>query len=105
MFGYFFDHIFIIAIFIYGVVMPVASYISRFSRNFFDYMGIPIASPGLTVGFLIVSLHHRWIYHHLIAEPPNFRLEELRELLTAIALFALMVESWRLYQRKKSHQN
>lgn len=102
LFGYMTDHMFIAAIFIYGFIMPVISQLTLFSHKFFDYLGIPIASPGLAVGFLVASLHHQWIATLFTERPLGFRIAELRELLVAIALFMLMLESWRLYQNNYS---
>ena len=101
MFGYFADHFFIAGIFIYGFVLPLFAHSSSFCRKLFDFFGIPIASLGLAIGFLMVSMLQSWIAGAFIAFPPGFRIEELRELLTAIALSVLMWESWLLLNGKK----
>jgi len=100
MFGYFADHFFIAGIFIYGFVLPFFAHFSPFCRKFFDFFGIPIASLGLAIGFFMVSMLQNWIAGALIALPAGFRIEELRELLTAIALSVLMWESWLLLNGK-----
>jgi len=102
MFGYLADHLFIVAILIYGFIMPVLAYFYVFYRNLFDLLGIPIASLGLAIGFLLASAHQRWIVSKFIDLPSGFRIEELRELFVAIALLILMYESWQL-SRKETH--
>ena len=101
MFGYFAVHFFIAGIFIYGFVLSFFAHFSVFCRKFFDFFGIPIASLGLAIGFFMVSMLQSWIAGALIALQTGFRIEELRELLTAIALSVLMWESWLLLNRKK----
>src|SRR5690606_29330813 len=39
--GYFADHFFILAVFLYGFVFPVLAYQYPFFRKFFDYLGLP----------------------------------------------------------------
>lgn len=101
LFGYFIDHLFIAAILIYGFVLPFVAHFKVFYRKLFDFMGVPIASLDLAIGFLIVSMHQRWIVYFFISPPPGFRIEELRELLVAIALSLLMYESWQLLTNDK----
>ncbi len=97
-FGYFADHLFIAAILMYGFLLPLLVHFNLFARKLFDFVGIPIASLGLAIGFLIASMFQRWIVFEFIAQPPGFRIDELRELLSAIALTLLMYESWQLLQ-------
>ena len=91
--GYFSDHLFMIIIFTWGCILPFLAYSNLFCRKLFSWIGIPIASPGLAIGFLLVSMFQRWILYGFLAEPPNFRVEELRELFSVIALTLLMYES------------
>lgn len=100
--GYFADHLFILAVFVYGCVLPALRYIHVFFRKLFSVIGLPIASPGLGVGFLLVSLMHDWTLYRLFTSIPELRplAAELRELLTSIAFSLLMYESWLLSHNK-----
>ncbi|MBI4536236.1 MAG: hypothetical protein HY708_08150, partial [Ignavibacteriae bacterium] len=91
--GYFADHIFIFSVFVYGCVLPVLKHSFAFFRKLFGFIGIPIPSPGLAVGFLIISMIHSWTVYELVAPMPFLRIAELREFLTAIGFSVLMYES------------
>ncbi len=90
-FGYAADHIFIAGIFFCGFVMPMLAQWSAFFRNLFDAVGLPIASPSLAWGFLLVSLLHNWTVYVVLPQTP-LRIAELRELLSVLALLILMME-------------
>ncbi|MCZ6836164.1 MAG: hypothetical protein O7G85_10355 [Planctomycetota bacterium] len=108
MFGYFADHLFIAAIGLYGFVLPVVVHFKPTIRKLVDLMGIPVASLGLAIGFLTASSFQRWLVNRVVEFPPGFRIEELREMLISIALFLLMVESWRLsrgYRKQRAIQS
>jgi len=96
MFGYFADHLFIAGVFACGFVLPMLAYRRAFFRKLFAYAGLPIASPGLALGFLMVSLIHGWTVYRVLAPMPTLRVAELRELLTAVAFAALLWECWLL---------
>jgi len=96
MFGYFADHLFIAGVFVYGFVLPILAYRQAFFRKLFACAGLPIASPGLAVGFLMVSLLHDWTVYRVLAPLPTLRVAELRELLTAVAFAVLLWECWLL---------
>jgi hypothetical protein len=103
--GYFSDHIFIVAIFLYGVVLPGLTHFNLFCRKLFDLLGLPVASMGLAIGFFIASLIHSWVIHRFIEPPFGFRVGELRELVTVLALMLLMVETWQLVPKQQTHQH
>jgi len=100
--GYFADHLFIAVVFIYGTVMPYVAYINKFFHKFFDYIGIPIASLGLALGFLIITMMQSWTVYRIVEPLPHLRMPELRELYTAIAFSLLMYESWLLCKDRRS---
>jgi hypothetical protein len=100
MFGYFADHIFIASVLLYGVLLPILVQFNAFARKFFDLIGLPVASLGLALGFLMASLLQRWIVYKFVLPPPEFRIEELREMLVMLALSLLMFESWQLARHK-----
>lgn len=92
--GYIADHLFIMAVFLYGAVFPALAHNYPFFRKLFDYIGLPIASAGLAVGFLMASLVHDWTIYRILPRIPGLRIAEVREMLTAIAFSLLMYESW-----------
>jgi len=96
MYGYFADHVFIMGVFVYGCLVPLLARFSVFYRKLFDLVGLPIASPGLAIGFLVISMLQRSLVHVFFVPPPGADLEELREFLTAVAFALLMYESWLL---------
>lgn len=95
MFGYMADHLFILGVFVYGVVFPVLNWKYPFFRRLFDYVGLPIASLGLAVGFLAISGIHEWTVGRVMGRLHGLRVAELRELLSAIGFLLLLVEAWR----------
>lgn len=100
--GYFADHLFIAAVFIYGAILPYVVYYSQFFRKFFDYIGLPIASLGLAIGFLIITMMQSWTVYRIFDPLPHLRMPELRELYTAIAFCLLMYEAWILCNIRRS---
>ncbi len=90
--GYFADHLFMLGIFIYGFVIPLLCYRSEFIWKALDLPGIPIASPGLALGFLMSFLTQNWIVYRVIAPVPHLGMPELRELFAALAFALLMWE-------------
>jgi hypothetical protein len=95
MFGYMADHIFILGVFVYGVAFPVLHWKYPFFRKLFDYVGLPIASLGLAVGFLVISGLHDWTVGRGLGQWIGLRPSELRELLSAVGFLLLLIEFWR----------
>lgn len=93
MLGPMLDHLFLLGVLVYGIVAPLLAWRSRFFHKLFDYVGLPIGSLGLAVGFLTATFI--WVGSFLLGEPPGYRVEEMRELLSALCLLLLMVEVWR----------
>lgn len=88
------DHLFFVGIFAYGVILPILARSLSFFHKFFDKLGLPIASLGLAFGFLAVSFS-RVEVNALRASLSDWHISEVRELLSAILLVLLMVETWR----------
>lgn len=105
LFGYMFDHVFIAGVFIVGFAIPFITKYNRFIRRLWRHFSLPIASLGLALGFLIISLMHHYTIYKIFNEQPYLRIAELRELLTSIALFLLMIESLALLKRRQSEQD
>ncbi len=99
-FGYIADHLFVAAVFVYGFILPVLARVTLFWRKVFDYLELPIASMGLAIGFFFISMLQSWTVCRFLDPPPGFRIEELRELLTAIAFCVLMYESLIRFRQK-----
>jgi len=95
MFGYFFDHLFILMFFLWGCVVPFLNHISRFFRQVFRMIGLPVASVGLALGMLVTTLFQGQIVDLFTVGIPSLRVPELRELLSTMAFFLLMLESYR----------
>jgi hypothetical protein len=95
MFGYFFDHLFILMFFIWGCIVPLLNHVSGFFRQVFRMLGLPVASAGLAIGMLVTTLFQAQIVFRFTDGIPGLRLPELRELLSTMAFFLLMLESYR----------
>lgn len=95
MFGYFFDHAFITAFFLWGFVMPALKK-AKFFNGLFHMFGLPVATFPLAITALLITLLQETIVHALGRPFPGLRIPEVRELLSAIFFFALMVETYRL---------
>jgi hypothetical protein len=93
MFGYAADHLFIALVFFYGAILPLVVSLFPFINKLCDRLGLPIASPGLACGFLIVSLMQHWVLQAFIDMPSGFRVAEVRELLSSLGLALLMWEA------------
>jgi hypothetical protein len=98
--GYLFDHLFILGVFTYGFVFPALTWMHEFWLKLMDKLGLPIASPGLAVGFLLTSMIHDWTVYRVL--PVTLvSIGELRELLSSICFLLLMIESRQLLLKGK----
>lgn len=93
MFGYVFDHLFILCFFLWGCVAPLLYATSRFFRQIFNVIGLPIPGFGLAIGMLFVTLTQEQLTDPLFGTVKHLRVPELREFLSAIAFLLLMWES------------
>jgi len=98
--GYFADHIFIIAAFFYGAILPALNSIYPFWNRLFSKFGLPIASIGLAIGFFLISLMHEWTIYKIFP-PTGYGIDEVRELITDIAFLMLMFESASVTLKRK----
>lgn len=101
LFGYFADHLFAAGIFIYGFVVPILARTSTFFHKLFGYIGLPVASLGLAIGFMMISMMYDWTIYRFLPIPRHLRIAELQELLASIAFCLLMYESWLLTSNSK----
>lgn len=99
MFGFITDHLFFVGVLVYGALFPLLASRLPFFRKLFDYVGLPIGSLGLAVGVVAVSCSPML---GLALSPPAGPYQtdprlgaELRELLSAIFFFLLLIEIWR----------
>ena len=98
-YGYLFDHIFILGFLTWGVAVPLLDRFAPFFRQLFAAIGLPVPSAGLAVAMLVISMIQSVIVYKFIdpfTDPslPVLRLPEPRELLSALAFFVLMMEVW-----------
>lgn len=98
--GYLFDHLFILGVFTYGFLFPALTWMHQFWLKLMDKLGLPIASPGLAVGFLLTSMLHDWTVYRVLPVTV-VPIGELRELLSSVCFLLLMIESrGLLFERK-----
>lgn len=95
MFGYLFDHLFILFFFLWGCVVPLLYKYSLVLRQLFRMIGLPIPSFGLAIGMLFITLGQEQVVFKFTDGVVGLRIPELRELLSAVAFVLLMRESWR----------
>ena len=94
MFGYAADHLFIAGVIVGGFLLPFLASFYPFLRKFCWVTGIPLASGGLALGFLIASLFHSWVLSP-IAPPSIARPAEIREFLSAVGFVLIMREHFK----------
>ena len=92
MFGLLSDHIFLLAMLTYGVLLPALQRIHPFWRSLFSLWGLPIASPGLALGFFIVALLQTNVIWRCYPPAEGIWIKEIRELLMALGLLRLLFE-------------
>jgi F0F1-type ATP synthase membrane subunit c/vacuolar-type H+-ATPase subunit K len=90
MFGYFFDHLFILCFFLWGCVVPLLDRGSRFFHQTFRAVGLPVPGFGTAVAVLLITLTQDKV---VPADLDGFRMPEVREFLSAAAFLAIMVQS------------
>lgn len=94
--GYFADHVFIAGTFFYGGVLPFVAARSAVWRRVFDRFGLLVASLGLAVGFILVTLNQPYLIGRLIGgATKTVRIQEGRELLSALGYVLLVLEALR----------
>lgn len=91
-FGYAADHIFMVGVVLYGVIMPILACRSQFFHRLFDLTGLPIASLGLAAGFALVSVFHDWTVYAVLPKT-LLRIGESREFLSGLCFLILMIEA------------
>lgn len=90
--GYAADHIFILGVIFFGSILPLLAYRLRFFHHLCDWAGLPIASLGLAVAWLIVSAIHTWTVYKIMPQT-QLRIPEVRELLSSLGFLMLMFEA------------
>ncbi|MBJ22494.1 MAG: hypothetical protein CL933_24045 [Deltaproteobacteria bacterium] len=93
MMGYLADHLFILGVFVYGSILPMLGARVVFFRRAWHWIGLPIASLGLAIGFALASGIHEWTIYRFLPEA-ELRAAEVRELLAGCCFLLLMIESW-----------
>ena len=93
LFGYLADHLFIAGTLVYGAVLPCLCLRWPQVHRILWRTGVPVASLGLALGFLILSLVHPWTLGQLAEPLTAVRLPEIREALSGLAYLLLMSEA------------
>lgn len=101
MMGYFADQFFILGMFVYGALLPFLGNRYEFWRRSLYWLGLPLASIGLAVGFALASSVHGWTLYAVLPPEAGVRAAELREFLTALCCALLMVESLQFVARSR----
>jgi len=99
MMGYLADHLFILGVFVYGFLLPALGTKYDFVRRACHWVGFPIASFGLAIGFALASGVHEWTVYRFLPET-QLRAAEVRELLAGTGFILLMLESLTLTRRE-----
>lgn len=97
--GFAADHIFIAGTLAYGALLPLLCRRYEFVKRMCSSLGLPIASLGLAISFLLISGIHDWTVYRVLPKTV-LRMPELREFLAACCFVLLMWESLRVVQRK-----
>ena len=105
MFGYLFDHMFILCFFLWGCALPAMYWMWRPWRWFQSRIGLPMPSIGLAIAMLLVTLTQEQLTDRLIGTVTLLRVPELREFLSALCFLLMMTESRRLvsYAKDETH--
>ena len=101
MFGYLFDHLFILCFFVWGCIVPLLYWRSMIWRFFQVRLGLPFASTGLAFVMLCATLMQDQLTDTVFGAVPGLRVPELRELISAICFVLLMMESQTLLPRRE----
>ncbi len=91
MLGYLADHLFIAGVFVFGAVLPLLAARYGIWRRALHRAGVPLASQGLALGFLLASALHEWTVGALLAPAP-LRIAEIREFVVGACFLLLMIE-------------
>lgn len=100
-YGYFFDHLFMLAFFLWGCVVPVLNRVSGMARTLFRAIGLPIPSLGIAFCMLAITLTQEQVLAMFGLGVEGLRVPELREFLSAAAFVALASQSLRGFGRPK----
>lgn len=102
--GYFADHAFIAGTLLYGGVLPFMAAASPLWRRVFERFGLLVASLGLAVGFILVTLNQPYLIGRLVGRSSNsIRIQEGRELLSALGYLLLVLEALRAMHRRDAY--
>jgi hypothetical protein len=87
-------------------VLPFLAAVSPVWRRAFDRFGLIIPSLGLAVGFILVTLNQPYLIGRLVGSTANkVRIQEGRELLSALGLSLMVFEALRAQRRAAAERN
>ena len=93
MFGYLFDHLFILSFFLWGCVVPFMFHFSTLNAQIIRWIGLPVPSIGLAIGMLLITFYQDKVLFLFIDGLRGLRIPEVRELLSATAFLLMMQQS------------
>lgn len=91
--GFIFDHMFTLMFLVWGIALPIAYSVSATIRRLVRVLGIPIPSLGLAIGMGVAAFTREQTIWPLITPTVGMRAAEIREFLSAVALYLLMRET------------
>jgi hypothetical protein len=97
MLGYLFDHLFILGFFCWGVILPILYRTLADVRRVVVATGLPVPSAGLAVGMFLASLMQEPVVQAFMTPAGGLRVAEMRELMSALSFFLLMLETRRTH--------
>ncbi|MDR9393908.1 hypothetical protein [Roseovarius sp. SYSU LYC5161] len=92
MFGYLFDHVFILGFLTWAAIIPLGYHLFRPVRQMLLRIGFPVPSIGLAFGMTAVGLMLDPVVYAVMEPMPTLRLAEARETLSAVAFLLVMRE-------------
>lgn len=92
MFGYVFDHLFIVGFLVWAAAVPLLYHAFLPFRKLFLSVGLPVPSVGLAVAMTAAALMIDPVVYRFLDPLPTLRLAEARETLSALSFFLLTWE-------------
>ena len=99
MFGYLFDHLFILGFLTWAALIPLAWHLSATARRVLLRLGLPVPSAGLAVAMTLSGLMLDPLVYAVIDPMPTLRLAEIREFLSEFAFLLMMVQAARQFRQ------
>ncbi|WP_133175987.1 hypothetical protein [Yoonia sediminilitoris] len=105
MFGYFFDHLFILLFFLWGCVLPAIYHITQTGQQILRWLGIPLPSIGLSIAMLLITLYQGQIVYAFFDPVIFLLIPEVREFFSATAFLLMMLQSYGGFRSSREYSN